>query len=121
MPENRAKQAGIVRVQGRFAPGQSGNTGGRPALVADMRQLAQQHCARAIERLAELMESPDERIAVAASMALLDRGIGKATQAIEVTDHRLSSEVPKADLTKLIDVELETMQALYAKCRHSNA
>ncbi len=120
MPENRGKQAVIVRHSGRFAPGQSGNSGGRPALAPEVRQLAQQHCTRAIERLAELIESPDERIAVAASIAMLDRGIGKAAQAIEVNDQRASSEGQKADLSKLSDAELETMQALYAKCRDSN-
>jgi hypothetical protein len=68
---------------GTFEPGKSGNPTGRPKVVAEVRDLARAHTTRAIDRLVELMESEDGRIAVAASKELLDRGYGKATQPLE--------------------------------------
>lgn len=65
-----------------FKAGKSGNPGGRPKENPEVKLLAQAHAPRAIERLAEIMESTDERAAAAASSALLDRGYGKPAQAI---------------------------------------
>jgi len=65
-----------------FEPGKSGNPGGRPKENAEVKRLAQSHGPRAIERLAELMNGDDPRVAVAASQAILDRGFGKPVQAI---------------------------------------
>lgn len=65
-----------------FEKGQSGNPGGRPKENAEVKALARTHGPRAIERLAEIMNSADERAAAAASNALLDRGYGKPAQAI---------------------------------------
>lgn len=73
-PENRDKT-------GRFRPGFSGNPGGRPSTSEQVRELAQQHGEEAIQRLVQLMRSKDERVAIAASNALLDRGFGKSLQA----------------------------------------
>ena len=65
-----------------FAPGQSGNPSGRPKENAEVKRLARSHAVRAIEKLAALMESDDERTVVAACQAILDRGYGKPAQAI---------------------------------------
>ncbi len=65
-----------------FEKGQSGNPGGRPKESARVKALAQQHSEKAITKLASLMDSENESIALAASNALLDRGIGKPAQAI---------------------------------------
>lgn len=65
-----------------FQPGQSGNPGGRPKENAEVKRLAQSHGRRAIEKLAALIDSEDEKTAVAACQALLDRGFGKPSQAI---------------------------------------
>lgn len=65
-----------------FEKGKSGNPGGRPKENAEVKELARTHGPRAIERLAEIMNSSDERAAAAASNALLDRGYGKPAQAI---------------------------------------
>lgn len=65
-----------------FEKGKSGNPGGRPKENAEVKALAREHGPRAVERLAEIMESADERAAAAASNALLDRGYGKPAQAI---------------------------------------
>ena len=59
--------------------GQSGNPGGRPKEVAEVRELARQKCPRAIERLAEIVDDPEAPYSsqVAAANSLLDRGHGR--------------------------------------------
>lgn len=65
--------------------GKSGNPGGRKSSAAtfEVRQLAQQHTAEAIERLAFWMRSEEPKASVQAAMALLDRGWGKPQTAEE--------------------------------------
>ncbi len=63
--------------------GQSGNPGGRPAVLADLQELARKHTPRAIAALAKALDSPRER--VAAATALLDRAYGKPRQQVEVS------------------------------------
>ena len=65
---------------GGFQKGQSGNPGGRPKEVAEVRALAREHTRMAIERLVAWAESDNPRASVAASTALLDRGWGRAAQ-----------------------------------------
>ena len=48
-----------------FKKGESGNPGGRPKEVAEVRELARKHGPEAIERLAKLIHSENERTAVA--------------------------------------------------------
>ena len=67
-----------------FKKGQSGNPGGRPKEVAEVRRLAQDHGSAAIERLVELMGSENERTAVAACEAILNRGYGRPAQSLTV-------------------------------------
>ncbi len=66
-----------------FKKGQSGNPGGRPRDVAEVRELAREHCPEAIEKLVEHMRGDDARMSIQASMALLDRGYGKPHASIE--------------------------------------
>ena len=64
---------------GQFAPGQSGNPGGRPKDEHRVAELARSHTLEAIDTLVELMrEGKDERVRGTAAQALLDRGWGKA-------------------------------------------
>jgi hypothetical protein len=67
-----------------FEKGKSGNPGGRPKEVAEVRKLAQVHGPAAIERLVELMASENERTAVAACEAILNRGFGRPAQSLTV-------------------------------------
>ena len=68
-----------------FLPGQSGNPNGRPAVAAEVRDLARQHGPHAIERLVALSRSNDEMVALHACRALLDRGYGKPMQEVAIT------------------------------------
>jgi hypothetical protein len=65
--------------------GQSGNPGGRPKVAAEVKELARNHGPAAVARLAKLMMSKNQRVAVAACVAILDRGYGKPAQAVAVT------------------------------------
>lgn len=69
-----------------WEPGQSGNPAGRKRENEEIKALARQHCPRAIERLAEIMDGDDPRAAAAASNSLLDRGYGKPTQVVSGED-----------------------------------
>jgi hypothetical protein len=51
-----------------------------------VRELARRYTAPAIRRLALLMRSPNDRVAVAACSALLDRAWGRPAQAITGAD-----------------------------------
>jgi hypothetical protein len=79
----RQKGFGCNFTNGRWAPGQSGNPGGRPGGVAEVRELARTHTAAAIERLVQEMTNGETSHArIAAANALLDRAYGKPTQPI---------------------------------------
>jgi hypothetical protein len=60
-----------------FQPGQSGNPGGRPKDVENLRQIAREYAPEAFLRLVELMRDKDPRVAVAACKEILDRGFGR--------------------------------------------
>jgi hypothetical protein len=103
-PERFAMSAPENRVRtGQFRPGQSGNPGGRPRVIAEVRELAREHTETALATLAEISEnkklSPSAR--VAAATALLDRGYGKPTQPLDhelKNDHRPAREKTTAEL-----------------------
>ena len=83
MPENRQDQAVARLPTGQFPPGRSGNPGGRPAALAEVRELARQHTPQAISTLVKIVEKGrSEQARIAASVALLDRAWGKPTQPI---------------------------------------
>ena len=67
-----------------FKKGQSGNPGGRPKVVAEIRELAREHTGEAVETLVSIMTNPKAAPAarVSAANALLDRGYGKPPQHI---------------------------------------
>lgn len=70
----------------RFAPGQSGNPGGRPKALRSVEEEARKHTALAMQTLASIandIKAPPAARVTAASV-LLDRGWGKARQHMEL-------------------------------------
>ena len=60
---------------GQFAPGHSGNPGGRPKDEHRVAELARSYTVEAIETLVELMrDGKDERVRGTAAQAPLDHG-----------------------------------------------
>lgn len=90
-------------------------TGGRQKgtpnkATADVMAVAQQYTAEAIETLAAIMRGDFPAAArVAASSAILDRGHGKPTQAIDLEAHVLQSTVSEHPVT---EDEWQTAHAL---------
>jgi hypothetical protein len=69
-------------MRGRpFEKGMSGNPGGRPRVIAELRDLARAHAPEAIKELARLaVKARSENVRVAAIRELLDRGYDKPAQ-----------------------------------------
>ena len=67
-----------------FKKGQSGNPGGRPKAVAEVKELARARTGDAIETLVSIMSNPKAAPAarVSAANSILDRGYGKPPQHI---------------------------------------
>ena len=78
---NRTEQGNSAT---RFQKGRSGNPHGRPKVEGEVRELAQRYGRAAIERLVELMNSENERVAVVAAQAVLDRAYGKPPQSLQL-------------------------------------
>jgi hypothetical protein len=57
-----------------------------PKVTAEIRNLARDHGAKAIERLVALLDSKNENVAVRAAEALLDRGYGRPMQGMELSE-----------------------------------
>lgn len=74
-----------VQHSGQWAPGVSGNPSGRPAIVAEIRELARAEAPAAFKRICALVASADERTALAASQEILNRAYGKPTQSVDST------------------------------------
>ena len=73
-----------MKIGKPFRKGQSGNPGGRPKVVAEIKELAREHTAEAIETLVSIMNDAKSAPAarVSAANSLLDRGYGKPPQHI---------------------------------------
>lgn len=72
----------------RFAPGVSGNPGGRPRAALDVQALARQYTAQAIATLVDALS--DERLCVSAAVHLLDRGWGRPKEHVHLDGDAIS-------------------------------
>lgn len=70
---------------GKWISGVSPNPGGRPSTPPEIREALQAGSLKAAQRLVALVSDPDPRIALAASVAVLDRVLGRPAQAVTVT------------------------------------
>jgi hypothetical protein len=91
-----------------FQKGVSGNPGGKRAVDPAIMETLQAGTAVAAARLVELCSSRDERVALLASQAVLDRVYGKPTQAIDKT---VTTTVQSAHLQVLLDLQAKRDQA----------
>lgn len=84
-PESKAETK--IKPAHLWKPGQSGNPGGRPKVVAEVRELARAHTEDALSTLASIMKNEDAPPAarVSAAAHILDRGYGKPQQSIVST------------------------------------
>src|SRR5258708_14797794 len=71
-----------------YEPGHSGNPGGRPKGLTQVRELARTHTEAAIAALAKIMQKEDsaDQTVITAAVALLDRAWGRPTQPIAGDD-----------------------------------
>ena len=70
-----------------FEKGKSGNPGGRPRVITELRDLARRQAPDAIKELGRLaLKARSETARIAAIRELLDRGYGKPTQILAGED-----------------------------------
>ena len=93
----------VRTTRGTFAPGVSGNPGGRVGLPAEIRERLEAGVPEAVDRLIELVRSEDERVALAASEALLSRLYGRPPQTLEAKVETTS--IQQAHLQVLMDIQ----------------
>lgn len=84
-----------------FQKGQSGNPSGRPKKIIDVAAIARDSSDKAMLKLAKLIDSEDERIALQAAIAVLDRAVGKPKQAIETTTKKEATDYTNAELLNI--------------------
>ncbi len=77
-------------AKGKWLAGVSPNPGGRRVTEREVVLLARSAGVKATRRLIELINSPDERVAIIAANSVLDRAYGKAREHVnlEITDQR---------------------------------
>ena len=108
MADEKDKQANDVKRQnGRFAPGVSGNPGGRPGRPSTHREitaLAQTMSPSALNRLHEIYMDPKTPplAAVAAAREVLDRAHGRAAQPQVHFDGSSDADIDGTGLTALL-------------------
>ena len=113
MTESATPVPAPIRNQlGRFAPGASGNPGGRVGLPSELRERLEAGAPAAVERLIELIQSDDERIALAASETLLARLYGRPAQNSESKSE--VGSVQQAHLKALQDLVLRRKTGMEA-------
>ena len=112
-------------MRGRqFKKGESGNPGGRPKVIAELRELARAHAPDAIKELARLaIKAKSETARVAAIRELLDRGYGKVQQMVENEDDLSNKTAEELRTEVLADIAnmFPDLRLVPAKQRNSLA
>ena len=90
-----------------WTKGVSGNPGGRPKVLEEVRELARQYTETAMKALADIVgnERCPPAARVAAATAILDRGYGRAPQSLTVKG---SIEQHIIELVRKLDTLPET-------------
>lgn len=109
---NNLKTKPKYKPPGRWKKGESGNPSGRPKDLPELRKLARSHGEHCIQRLFELSQDQNGKVAVAACSILLDRGYGKAIQSVEVSDQRLPPNANQQLITAMNREELKTLKTM---------
>ena len=93
----------MPRSSTSWAPGRSGNPGGRPRAVIEVRDLARSCTEAAVGTLVEVMTNPKAPAAarVAAAVAVLDRGWGRPPQAVAVAVEAVDGRAYEAMLQEV--------------------
>lgn len=68
-----------------FKPGQSGNPAGRPGVPKQIREALAKSLPDRITRLIALADCSDLKVSLEASKYLVDRSLGKPSQAVEMS------------------------------------
>jgi hypothetical protein len=77
----------VARSGSTFKPGQSGNPGGRPKALKEVIELCRDLTAKGVERMGKILadDTAPPAAQVAAFNAVMDRGWGKVSQAVELS------------------------------------
>jgi hypothetical protein len=111
---------------GGFKSGQSGNPGGRPRVVHEVRDLAMSFTTEAIETLASIMrngKAPLQARAAAAN-ALLDRAIGRPEISAKVENTTVEKAGLGLDYGRLTEADwavLESLRPVLEKARKGSS
>jgi hypothetical protein len=109
-PANTAVARPGPPLETRWQPGQSGNPSGRRPMPPEVIEALQAGSEAAAKRLVELCASNDERIALAASEALLSRLYGRPTQQVDA--QVTTTNVQQAHLQILLDLQAKREEAM---------
>ena len=107
-----------------FEPGHSGNPGGRPKGLTQVRELARTHTEAAIAALAKIMQKEDaaDQAVITAAVALLDRAWGRPTQPIAGDDEMPSISIDRYENAfNLISAALDKISGRLASDASSDA
>jgi hypothetical protein len=90
IPESEQRYRGQPgRLAHNWKPGQSGNPGGRPRQVADLRAKAREYTQQALDVLVAALSDKSPYVRIAAAREILDRGYGRPVTQVELQAHGL--------------------------------